>query len=80
MHVTVKLHATLRKYLPTASTDNSVAMELPEGTTVADLITRLAIPADHAQMIVAGDQHLELSSPVRDGQEINVFPPLAGGR
>ncbi len=80
MHVTVNLHATLRKYLPAGSTDNSVAVELPEGATVADLIGRLGIPADHAKMIVSGDEYLEVSSAVRDGQQINLFPPLAGGR
>lgn len=80
MHVTVKLHATLRKYLPAGTTANSVVVEMPEGANVADLIGRLGIPADHAKMIVSGDEYLEASSIVRDGQEINLFPPLAGGR
>jgi len=43
------------------------------------VVERLGIPPKHAGMLVCGDDYLERSSPVRDGQEINVFPPLAGG-
>ena len=79
MRVTVKLHATLRKYLPPQSNDNAIVLEVPAETTVADVLARLSIPSDHAKMIVAGGEHLQPTSVLHDGQEINLFPPLAGG-
>ncbi len=79
MHVTVRLHATLKKFLPPGSNGNAAALELPEGATVADAIDRLGIPPGHAKMMVSGDEYLELTTVLRDGQEINLFPPLAGG-
>jgi len=51
-----------------------------EGATVADVVARLGIPPQHAKMIVSGDACLEAASVLHDGQEVNLFPPLAGGR
>ena len=78
MQITVKLHGTLRKFLP-AGAGNAAALDLNDGATVADVITRLGIPPGHAKMIVSGDDQLELASVLHDGQEVNLFPPLAGG-
>jgi molybdopterin converting factor small subunit len=78
MTVTVQLHATLKKHLP-ADTGGRTAIQVPAGATVADLIDCLRIPPGHAKMMVSGDEHLELTSELHDGQEVNLFPPLAGG-
>lgn len=80
MTVRVRLHAILRKFLPPDAVDNAVVLELPEGATVSDVITRLGIPPTHASMLVSGDDHLKAESVLRDGQEVNIFPPIAGGR
>jgi molybdopterin synthase sulfur carrier subunit len=79
MRVTVKLHATLKKYLPPGSSGDGIELEVTEGATVADVIERLGIPAKHAGMLVSEDEYLESTTVVRDGQEIDIFPPLAGG-
>ena len=79
MTVRVKLHAILRKFLPPESKDNALVLELPDGATVSEVITRLGIPPKFAGMFVAGDQTLEAGSRLRDGQELSIFPPLAGG-
>ena len=79
MQITAKLHGTLRKYLPAGSAFNATAVEVPDGATVAEVVGRLGIPTGHAKMIVSDNEQLELSSLVRDGQELNLFPPLAGG-
>ena len=79
MRVTVRLHATLRKYLPAGADGNAVSVELSPGATVADAVARLGIPPDHAKMMVSGGEHLEPTAVLRDGQELNLFPPLAGG-
>jgi len=79
MRITAKLHGTLRKYLPPGSGVNATVVDLPDGATVTDLVSRLGIPADHAKMFVSNDEQLETTAVLRDGQEVNVFPPLAGG-
>ncbi len=79
MHVIVKLHATLRKYLPPGSADNTVRLDMPEHATVADMLAQAGIPLEHAKMMVSNGERLEPQSVLRDGQEVNLFPPLAGG-
>ena len=78
MKVQVKLFASLRKYMPAGSGD-ALTVELPDGAVVRDAIATLGIPAEHARMIVSQNEQLEPTSALRDGQEINLFPPLAGG-
>lgn len=79
MRVTVNLHASLIRYLPSGSTGRAAVLDVPDGATVAAVISRLGIPAGHTKMMVSGDDHLELTTVLRDGQEVNLFPPLAGG-
>ncbi len=78
MHIRVKLHGTLRKYLP-AGVRDAVELDIGESATVADVIARLGIPPAHARMIISADQQIEPTSALHDGQEVNVFPPMAGG-
>ncbi len=78
MRITVKLHGTLRKFLPAGAT-NAVVLDCADGANVADIVTRLGIPSGHAKIIICSDQQLEPSSVLHEGQEINLFPPLAGG-
>jgi molybdopterin converting factor small subunit len=76
--VTVRLFAALKKFLPRGS-ESGVVLELPLGSTVQDAIDALGIPSDHAGMLVSKDEYIEADSPLSDGQELSVFPPLAGG-
>lgn len=78
MRVTVTLHASLRRFLPAAA-GTSAVLDLHEGATVADVIIRLGIPPGHAKIIVSGNSQLEPTSTLHDAQEIDLFPPLAGG-
>jgi sulfur carrier protein ThiS len=79
MKIKVKLHATLRRYLPQGSDFNSTVVELAGGSTVGDLIATLGIPASLAKMVVRGTDQLTPADVLQDQQEINVYPPLAGG-
>lgn len=79
MQVRVRLFATLRKYMPAGSSGDTLTVELPDGAAVRDAIATLGIPPEHARMIVSKDEQLEPTALLQDGQEINLFPPLAGG-
>jgi molybdopterin converting factor small subunit len=79
MKIRVKLFASLRKYAPAGSAEGGLVVELPDGASVRDAIAQLGIPSEHARMIVSRNEQLEPGTPLQDGQEIDVFPPLAGG-
>jgi molybdopterin converting factor small subunit len=76
--VSVRLFASLRRYVPSGARDPLV-VELREGATVGDVLRSLGIPPERAHMVVGSEGQIELSTAVRDGQELNVYPPLAGG-
>jgi len=76
--VSVKLFATLKKYLPVGS-EEGLTLSLPAGSTILDVIDALKIPHEHAHMLVAGDTYVEKGTLLTDGLQLNIFPPLAGG-
>jgi molybdopterin converting factor small subunit len=76
--ISVKLFATLKRYLPAGSQDG-FSLSLPRGATVQDAITALNIPPEQAGMLVAGDSYVAKETPLTDGLQLNIFPPLAGG-
>jgi transketolase len=76
--VRIRLFASLRRYQP-KGTDGPIALELPAGATVRDAAAALGIPEKSAGIVVCNDAHLELGSPLQDGTEVSIFPPLAGG-
>jgi len=76
--VSVKLFATLKKYLPPGSAEGT-SVTLPAGSTVSDVIDVLKIPHEQATMLVAGDTYVEKTTPLTDGLQLSIFPPLAGG-
>jgi sulfur-carrier protein len=77
--VQVKLFATLRKYMPPGSRGDTLTVEVAEGATITDLVAALGIPLDHARMAVVRGEQLALDAVVPAGEEVNLFPPLAGG-
>ncbi|MBP1686110.1 MAG: Mut7-C ubiquitin [Deltaproteobacteria bacterium] len=78
MRLTVKLHGSLRKYLPAGRT-NPVVLDVGSSATVADVINCLGIPANHSRIAVVDEKQLEPTAVLSDGQELNLFPPLVGG-
>ena len=82
MRVDVKLFASLRKKLPPDSgrPAGKRTVELPDAATLADLIHRLDIPPDLAQMVlVNGEQTREFGHTLTAGDQVSIFPPVAGG-
>lgn len=80
MTVRVHLFATLTAYLPPGSTDRGPAsVEVPDGTTVDQLVGALGIPADLARIALVNGQEAEPTRRLEPGDEVALFPPLAGG-
>lgn len=83
MEVTVKLFATLGKYLPPNAKYNEVKIDIAEGTSVSQLIRQLHLPQELTHLVMIngiyinpGDHDHTTFSP---GDEFAVFPPVAGG-
>jgi molybdopterin converting factor small subunit len=79
MKVEVRLFATLQSYLPAGAHGDGVSLELPPGTTVRDVVESLKIPSDLACLTVVNGRDAESEQVLSPGDELAMFPPLAGG-
>ena len=79
MKVEVRLFATLQSYLPAGARGDGVSLELPPGATVADVMASLKIPRDVACLMVVNGRDADPEQVLAPGDELAMFPPLAGG-
>ncbi|MBI2153807.1 MAG: MoaD/ThiS family protein [Candidatus Rokubacteria bacterium] len=80
MKIEVRLFATLAVYLPEESDGRSATREVPEGSTVAQVVRSLGIPDDVPFITMINGRDAVLNQPLADGDVLSLFPPLAGGR
>lgn len=80
MRVRTLLFATYRDMAGAESLD----LELPSGATAGDLVNRLRarqglerLPAEPA--LAVNEVYASLSTPLSDGDEVALLPPVAGG-
>jgi sulfur carrier protein ThiS len=79
MKVNVKLIATYQEHLPTGTKGNVTEVEVPPGTSVAEVLTPFDIPLDESSVIVLNGLTVDLNTPVREGDTVAAFSAIAGG-
>jgi molybdopterin converting factor small subunit len=77
MNVTVRLYASLREMTP--SRTGEIVVDVPEGTTIADLVTRLGLPSALVRLALVRGLTRDASHVLAPGDEVGMFPPIAGG-
>lgn len=79
MKVDVALFAYLADHQPDGlGGRHARAFDLPDGTTVADVINDLALP-DQPRIVFVNNRHAAEDSPLHEGDRLAIFPPVAGG-
>ena len=79
MKVEVHLHATLR--LETRERGGQIiSVDMPENSTINDLLNYLEIDIDPAQMLfVRNGRTTELDNKLKDGDVVNLMTAVSGG-
>jgi molybdopterin synthase catalytic subunit len=81
MRITILLFAQYREL---AGTD-AVTLELPDGATAADAVARLRAGGNgrsrlpEAPAVAVNEVYAQLPTPLADGDEVALLPPVAGG-
>lgn len=78
MQVEVRLYATLRRFVPSAS-DGVVAFETPEGSTVSDVIANLSVDPGEVHILMVNGRSSPLHKVLQEGDRLGLFPALGGG-
>jgi len=83
MNVTLKLYASLSDFLPPDAQQNQVRLELPEGATVGAVIERYRLPPKLTHLVLVNGAfvppEVRAVTSLRDGDQLAVWPPIAGG-
>ena len=73
--IQLKLFATLSEHLP----PEGETIEIVSGSTVGELIDRLAIPRKKAKLVFIDGRKGNLETVLTGGERVGVFPPVGGG-
>ena len=83
MQITLKLFATLGDYLPPGARYNQTDLALTDGTTVQQVIERLALPPKLVHLVLVDGHYIpaeqRATRVLADGQALAIWPPIAGG-
>ena len=80
MKVHVRLYAFLAERVHEAFPPGTpVELDLPEGSTLSTLVGQLALPEQEVKLTVVNGRLRELDYRLQPGDEVGIFPPIAGG-
>ena len=79
MMIRVKLIANYREQLPLEAKNGVVELDVPDGTTVYDAISRFDIPLDDTSVIVLNGLTVDMSTLLKEGDMVTAFSAIAGG-
>lgn len=79
MMIRVKMIANYRDALPPGHKHGVVELDVPDGTTVYDAISRFDIPLNDESVIVLNGLTVEMSTQLKEGDMVTAFSAIAGG-
>jgi molybdopterin converting factor small subunit len=79
VQIEVKLFANFRDHLPKGSGKFSCTLQVNPSDRVSDILSRLGLPMDHPKIILINGVHGKDEDPLKDGDVLSIFPPVAGG-
>ena len=85
MLVHVRLYAFLAERVAEAFPEKGlragtpVELDLPEGSTLSTLVDQLTLPEGEVKLTVVNGRLQELDYRLQAGDEVGIFPPIAGG-
>jgi molybdopterin converting factor small subunit len=77
--VNVRLHTTLQRRTGGRAA-RVLAMELPEGATLAGLLAQLGLPVGNSEiLLVVNGRTADAGQGLAEGDEVHLIPALSGG-
>ena len=81
--ITLKLFASLGKYLPPGAQRNKIDIEIADETTIQTVLDRYNLPPQLCHLVLVNgvfhppEKRAEVA--LNEGDELAVWPPIAGG-
>lgn len=77
MRVSLRLYSVLQKSCPAFSDFREI--ELENGTHITDILIKIGIPMETPVIIFVNKTSVDLKYELKDGDKIEVLPPVSGG-
>jgi molybdopterin converting factor small subunit len=75
IQISLRLFATLAQRMP----EHPDRFAVSPGATAGDVLSVLGISEDDAKLIFINNRRAELTTKLKDGDRLGVFPPVGGG-
>ena len=79
MRVRVRLFATLARYFGNTTPGTSFEIEVPDRTTLLDLVIQLELPREEVKVFFVNGRARPMDWVLRAEDEVGIFPLIAGG-
>lgn len=83
MKITFKLFATLSDYLPPERQGNILPIEVPEGTSIMDIVNKFQLPVKLVHLVLVNGRYIKAEErdtyPLKEDDVLAIWPPVAGG-
>lgn len=79
MIIQLKLYGTLRRLSPGGKAGSPIDLDLPEGTTIQNLIDHLEIPEEETKVAFVNNLVRSKDYRLEAGDKVGIFPPVGGG-
>ena len=83
MKITFKLFATLSDYLPPERQGNILPIEVPDGTSIMDIVNRFQLPVKLVHLVLVNGKYIKAeerdSYLLKEDDVLAIWPPVAGG-
>ena len=79
MKIRVKIFGTMAKRLPDYKPEHGILVELPDSSSVAELIAHLGISKSKIGIITVEERVVRTDYELRDGVSVHFYQPISGG-
>ncbi len=79
MIIRVKLFATLASYTPGNQPGVPFVSEIPDGSTISDLMMRLNLPDDEVKLCFVNGRLQPIEYQLKNDDDVGIFPAIGGG-
>jgi molybdopterin converting factor small subunit len=83
MRIKLKLFATLGQFLPAGASENSIQVEVPDGTSAHQVLEQFGVPREKAHLVLLNGVYLDArardETVIHPGDVLAIWPPVAGG-
>ena len=83
MKITFKLFATLSDYLPPERQGNILPIEVPEETSITDIVHQFQLPIKLVHLVLVNGKYIKAEERdtylLKEDDVLAIWPPVAGG-